>query len=146
MDRSRVELFGNRVITEQTLQSRYKTHIQRIKEIMNRKPGTSKTLNNRLAKANVKLVNVRYQFMREEFNDKAARENKYVAAFPSLIDSQTQILSSASHEYDSYLSFGVITMHYIFYPFSSFMLLFIRSTLDLSSLEYICCINVRMFE
>lgn len=113
---------------------------------MNRKPGTSKTLNNRLAKANVKLVNVRYQFMREEFNDKAARENKYVAAFPSLIDSQTQILSSASHEYDSYLSFGVITMHYIFYPFSSFMLLFIRSTLDLSSLEYICCINVRMFE
>jgi hypothetical protein len=57
---------------------RHQTHKERIRAIMSRKPGSSKTLDNKIpeSQANFKILNIRYQAMREEFNTKAARENK----------------------------------------------------------------------
>ncbi len=78
MDRATYSTYSNRVSTLMTLNTRYRTHVNRIHDIMNRQPGTSKTLDNKPPIVNSKLINIKYQTMRDEFNDKAARENKYV--------------------------------------------------------------------
>lgn len=57
---------------------RHKAHKERIHAIMRRKPGSSKTLDNKVpdSQANFKMLNIKYRSMRNEYNTKAARENK----------------------------------------------------------------------
>lgn len=79
MDRGRVgyAVSGNKSVSELNIKIRREEHLRRIAMIMNREPGTSKTLDNKPPNTtNARAINIRYEAQKKDFNKVTSRRNK----------------------------------------------------------------------